>query len=206
MEIFPGVSCWAALSADNVGRWEWPAGLREVTIFRDAGGAGEKAAMTLAARLGAAGLGCRILAPLHGDDLNDDLLHGVKAADYQARNSELGAPPPGKSAGRLVYDDFWTSLPDMKFIHVPDGNLWPAGAVNAQLPKKKIGDLEIPAAQWLARHRAVEQVTWVPGAPQIIRNRLVVEGGWIDRHGAAVFNLYRPPRVEPEIRPRPIAG
>ena len=82
MQIFPGVTCWAALSADNVGRWEWPADVREVTIYRDAGAAGEKAATTLGARLDAAGIPWRVVAPLHGDDFNDDLRHGVSASDY----------------------------------------------------------------------------------------------------------------------------
>ena len=83
MQIFPGVSCWAALSADNISRWEWPRGVEEVTIFRDAGEPGEKAAATLAGRLVAAGIRCRIVAPLRGDDFNDDLRHGATAADYE---------------------------------------------------------------------------------------------------------------------------
>lgn len=30
----------------------------------------------------------------------------------------------------------------------------------------------------------------------VIRDRLIVEGGWFDHEGVTVFNLYRPPRVE----------
>jgi hypothetical protein len=40
-------------------------------------------------------------------------------------------------------------------------------------------------------------MTWAPGLPVVIRNRLVFEGGWIERPGVASFNLYLPPIVEP---------
>ena len=53
-----------------------------MTIFADAGDAGAQAAAALAERLNAAGIANAIVAPLHGDDFNDDLRHGVTAADY----------------------------------------------------------------------------------------------------------------------------
>ena len=31
----------------------------------------------------------------------------------------------------------------------------------------------------------------------MIRDRLVSEGGWIERHEVSCFNLYRPPLIEP---------
>ena len=39
-------------------------------------------------------------------------------------------------------------------------------------------------------------MTWCPGEPMLIRDRLVVDGGWIDRKDVTCFNLYRPPRIE----------
>ena len=53
------------------------------------------------------------------------------------------------------------------------------------------------ANAWLDRNRAVQQITWAPGEPMLIKNKLVSDGGWIDRPGCAVFNLYRPPSVVP---------
>jgi putative DNA primase/helicase len=79
-----GVSTWAALSADGLRRWQWPAGISRVTIFADAGDAGAQAAAVLAERLCAAGIANAIVVPLHGDDFNDDLRHGATAADYHA--------------------------------------------------------------------------------------------------------------------------
>jgi hypothetical protein len=38
-------------------------------------------------------------------------------------------------------------------------------------------------------------MTWAPGEPLIISNRLIAEGGWIERQGVATLNMYRPPAV-----------
>ena len=54
----------------------------------------------------------------------------------------------------------------------------------------------LPAA-WLDRNRSVEQVTWAPGLPMLVRNRLISDGGWIERKGVSCFNLYRPPTITP---------
>ena len=83
-EAIFGVPTWAALSADGLRRWQWPAGVTHVTIFADAGDAGAQAAAILAERLCAAGIANAIVVPLHGDDFNDDLRHGATAADYHA--------------------------------------------------------------------------------------------------------------------------
>jgi predicted P-loop ATPase len=87
------VPAMAALSADGLRRWQWPEGTRHVTIFADAGHAGMQAAATLADRLNVADIPSRIVAPLHGDDFNDDLRRGATAADYeQAAGGEPKAP------------------------------------------------------------------------------------------------------------------
>jgi hypothetical protein len=38
-------------------------------------------------------------------------------------------------------------------------------------------------------------MTWTPGHPLIVRNRLVAEGGWVSRPGVACLNLYRAPQI-----------
>ncbi len=55
----------------------------------------------------------------------------------------------------------------------------------------------ISASAWLDRNKPVEQMTWAPGVPMLIHDRLISEGGWIERKGVTVFNLYRPPTIEP---------
>jgi predicted P-loop ATPase len=87
-----GVPTWAALSADGLRRWQWPAGVSRVTIFADAGEAGVQAAEALADRLCIAGIANQILAPLHGDDFNDDLCRGATVSDYRAPSDETPSP------------------------------------------------------------------------------------------------------------------
>jgi Family of unknown function (DUF5906) len=53
--------------------------------------------------------------------------------------------------------------------------------------------VKLSASAWLDRFKPVEQMTWAPGLPLIIRDKLVLEGGWTDHRGAAAFNLYRSP-------------
>ncbi len=108
-----GVPTWAALSADGLRRWQWPAGISRVTIYADAGYAGAQAAAVLAERLTAAGIADAIVAPLHGDDFNDDLRHGVTAADYEISAPVAATTPPAtasefESAARIL-----TNPPDL---------------------------------------------------------------------------------------------
>jgi putative DNA primase/helicase len=77
-----GIPTWAALSADGLRKWEWPQDIKRVTIFADAGEAGQLAAAALAERLDLAGIPNVIVSPLHGDDFNDDLCRGATAGDY----------------------------------------------------------------------------------------------------------------------------
>ncbi len=63
-----GIPVWAALSADGLTRWQWPAEVKRVTVCADAGDAGRQAAARLADRLNLADLPNEIVAPLHGDD------------------------------------------------------------------------------------------------------------------------------------------
>ncbi len=80
-----GTPVWAALSADGLARFRWPEGTTRVTIYADAGDAGRQAAATLSDRLNRADIPNEIVAPLHGDDFNDDLLRGARAEDYGPR-------------------------------------------------------------------------------------------------------------------------
>lgn len=105
--------------------------------------------------------------------------------------------------------DFYAYMPAAKFMFAPSRELWPASSVNSRVPAQKLLDkrgqpvkrdgevVYIAASQWLAKERAVEQMTWAPGEPMIVKDRLVSEGGWIHRAGVNCFNLYRPPIVAP---------
>jgi hypothetical protein len=103
--------------------------------------------------------------------------------------------------GGVTVDDFYAYMPKHNYLFIPSREFWPASSVNARIFPIAIGTNEkgeeesIPANVWLDRHRPVEQLTWAPGKPLLIPDRLVAEGGWIDRPGCACVNLYRPPTI-----------
>lgn len=86
-------------------------------------------------------------------------------------------------------DDFYAYLPQHQYLFVPTRELWPASSVNSRIR----GPSGMKASEWLDRNRSVEQMTWMPGAPMVIPGRVVSDGGWIEKPGCSVFNLYRPP-------------
>jgi hypothetical protein len=87
------------------------------------------------------------------------------------------------------------------YIFAPTGEPWPASSVNARIAPISVGVGEdgklkfITASTWLDQNKPVEQMTWAPGEPQLIKDRLITGGGWIERPGATVFNLYRGPAL-----------
>jgi Family of unknown function (DUF5906) len=116
----------------------------------------------------------------------------------------VGSPTPkhdqtlGFTAG-VSLNDFVAYMPQHSYIFMPTGELWPAASVKARIPPPAVdSDGEpIPAATWLDVHRPVEQMTWAPGKPMLVRDQLIADGGWINRPGCTVFNLYKPPIIQP---------
>jgi hypothetical protein len=107
---------------------------------------------------------------------------------------------PNLTAGQAVaLEDFYAYLPAHTYIFVPTREPWPASSVNSRIPPVALPMREkpIPAASWLDANRAVEQMTWAPGKPMEIRDRLIADGGWIERKGCTTFNPYRPPTLKP---------
>jgi hypothetical protein len=115
-----------------------------------------------------------------------------------------------EAAEGVSVDDFWAYMPMHNYIYAPTRAHWPGSSVNARIPPVKLTDERgnpvldkdgeqrtVLAATWLDQHRSVEQMTWAPGLPDVIPNRLILEGGWIDRPGVKCFNLYLPPTIAP---------
>lgn len=91
----------------------------------------------------------------------------------------------------VTVTDFYAYLPSHRFLFVPTRQLWPGASINVALGQIN----SVSAAAWLDANRPVHQISWSPGEPELIRDRLVAEGGWIDKGGVSCFNLYRPPAV-----------
>jgi hypothetical protein len=101
-------------------------------------------------------------------------------------------------------------MPMHKYLFVPTRELWPAASVNARIPPIKLTDesgkpvlddnrkqVTIRASAYLDRWKPIEQMTWAPSQSLIIRDRLMFEGGWIERRGVNCLNLYHPPTIVP---------
>ena len=85
------------------------------------------------------------------------------------------------------------------YIFTPSRELWPAASVNARLPPRHRSRRQADTGrQWLDANAAVEQMTWAPGKPRLIQDKLIADGGWIERPGCTVFNLYHPPIISRE--------
>jgi Family of unknown function (DUF5906) len=120
---------------------------------------------------------------------------------------DIVAPRDVDQGRGVTIDDFVAYAPMASTcIFMPCREPWPNSSVDARvarvpvlgsngLPKvdKKGNPVTMSASAWLARNRSVEQMTWCPGLPMQIKDRLVVLGGWIERKDVTCFNLYRPP-------------
>ena len=117
-------------------------------------------------------------------------------------------PRPGNGAtlhdaAGVTFDDFYAHMAAHKYIYIPTREPWPGASVNARLPPVQVGvdekgkPIMISAATWLDQNRPVEQITWAPGLPIVIANRLICEGGWIERNDVSCLNLYRPSLLKP---------
>jgi hypothetical protein len=114
---------------------------------------------------------------------------------------ELRGPPDGPSNWQtpgegVSLDDFRAFMEMHAYIFTPSGAMWPASSVNSRIPPIPLVDKngepllddegkqrKISAAGWLDKHRPVETMTWAPGEPMLIPDRLISDGGWISRKG-----------------------
>lgn len=100
------------------------------------------------------------------------------------------AAEPGPDA--VTVNDFYAYMPGHNYLFVPAREPWPAASVNARLPSMRDeSGKDVKASDWLDAYRPVDQMTWAPGMPMLIADKLVDAGGWISRPGCNTFNLYR---------------
>jgi hypothetical protein len=126
----------------------------------------------------------------------DAALRKTRGRD-KAVSSVATRQPASRSPTSLA--DFRAYMPMHSYIFAPTRELWPAASVNARVPPVPgANGNPMRATEWLDQNAAVEQMTWAPGEPMLIKDRLIADGGWFRRPGAAVFNLYRPPAIVPK--------
>jgi len=80
------------------------------------------------------------------------------------------------------------------YIFIPCRDCWPRASIDARLPRMPVLNkngtpkrdrngkiITEPASRWLDKNRPVEALTWAPGLPLKIPDRLISLGGWIKR-------------------------
>ena len=96
----------------------------------------------------------------------------------------------------FALEDFVAYLPGGTFCYLPTREMWPASGANAKLGDVMVnGVSKIKAATWLSQNRAADAMAWCPGEPMLIKDRLLVECGWIAKPGDTTLNNYRPPTI-----------
>jgi hypothetical protein len=141
--------------------------------------------------------------------VNDDGPDAVQAtlasglgAGIQRPRERLQDQPKAVDDGVSV-DDFYAFMPTHSYIFTPTQEMWPATSVNGLIPPIVIAEddgngkpVTLVATKWLDENKHVEQMTWAPGQPMLINDRLIADGGWIERNGVTCFNNYRPPTIK----------
>lgn len=109
--------------------------------------------------------------------------HDISADDLDKKTKREQLPTSASM------DDFWAYLPEHKYLFVPTRKMWPEASVASIF-----GD-HFPNV--LDCKKPIHEMAWVPGEETIIRDRIMVEGGWINKPGYNTFNLYIPPPLLP---------
>jgi hypothetical protein len=131
----------------------------------------------------------------------------IKSFAHCGMEYELRDP----NAGGFTFDHFLHVRTQSKFMCIPQRKMWNATSVDYELPPVPMVDARgqplldektgrqktMPASRWIGKNQAAADITWAPGEPEIINDRICDEGGWVEQPGVKVFNLYRPPSIKP---------
>jgi hypothetical protein len=110
-----------------------------------------------------------------------------KEAEFEseAPPSPISDQPIAESNEGVALADFHAYMPQHTYIFAPTREMWAAGSVNARIAPIPVTDggksKLLPPSAWLDCNQPVEQMTWAPGLPMLIRDKLISEGGWIER-------------------------
>src|SRR6185437_415647 len=94
-------------------------------------------------------------------------------------------------------EDFTAFLPTHQYYHRPTGSMWVGVSINAKIPPLDVNGNKVKPTEWLDAFQCAQQMTWLPGAPPEIKDKIITEGGWFPHPGATCLNVYRGPTVVP---------
>jgi Family of unknown function (DUF5906)/RepB DNA-primase from phage plasmid len=99
------------------------------------------------------------------------------------------------AADDIHLDDFVAFLPTSQYFHRPTGAMWTPNSIKAKIARVSVGSKKVAPTDWLNAFRCAVQMTWAPGEPPEIRDKIITDGGWIGHPGAMCLNVFRPATV-----------
>lgn len=104
---------------------------------------------------------------------------------------------PLETPSGVTLEHFVSFLPRHNYFFTLTGAYWPASSVNVCFPKQMIGAKRVKPSAWLDKYRSAKGLTWAPGEPLLIPDRLAREqGGWTEIPDTMCLNLYYPPVIK----------
>lgn len=112
-----------------------------------------------------------------------DAFKVILKVDEASIAAELAAETEAaKKKGDAAVLDYYFYAPEGNYLYAPKAELRPKQTVG-MLGKKLKEQIDA---------RKIEGWVWSPADPQIIKNKIALDGGWIDKDGADTFNRFRP--------------
>lgn len=105
--------------------------------------------------------------------------------DPESKRGRKANLPPGARP-----TDFYALPSQSKYVYVPTRRLWDRDAV--------VRSIGIDATKSLDRKRSCQELTWCPGMPMIVPDKVIFNGAWREKEGACTFNAYCPPDAIPD--------
>lgn len=97
---------------------------------------------------------------------------------------------PSGAPDEYAPEDFWAELSSHRYINRHTRASWSVDAVNGHL-KRYTDTLGMKPAAWLDQFRAVSQMNWQPGYPELIVGMVEDQGTLIPNPKGKIYNLYR---------------
>jgi hypothetical protein len=134
----------------------------------------------------------------NGHDTGADTAEPATNEPKAGANSTGFTAKTGPAPAGSGLNDFLAYLPAHTFCYVPTREFWVTASIDDRFGTVEEVTAEgttikTKASKWLSKNRGVAQATWAPGLPMLVKDCVVIDGGWIDQPGETVLNLYRPP-------------
>lgn len=94
------------------------------------------------------------------------------------------AATDGDEIEDIATSDFYYYSPRNSYLLAVNGDLWSSPAVDNTLGKG--------ASKWIKKNQTIASLTWAPGEPELVPDRIVNEGGWVSKGKVNTLNLYLP--------------